>query len=199
MLARLIGTVVIGGALTAAMFTVLWNLISGPIDTGERIEARRVEFTRLRRDTDVETKRQERAEREQPPPVPDMPQISALSAGLDANIVGLAPTIDTAGAMTGLRLGAGSDTDVVPLVRIPPQYPPRAASRGIEGWVQVQFTITETGAVQDPSVVDAEPEGVFDEAALRSIVRWRYNPKVEDGVAVARVGVQTVIRFVLEE
>jgi protein TonB len=199
MLVRLPLTLVFGLLLTASMFTVLWTLISGPVDGGDQIEARRIEFTRMRRDTDVATKREERVEREPPPPVPDMPRISVTSASLDTNVVGLNPQIDTAGAMTGIRLGAGSDTDVVPLVRIPPQYPPRAASRGIEGWVQVQFTITETGAVKDPTVVDADPEGLFDEAALRSIVRWRYNPKVEDGVAVERVGVQTVIRFVLEE
>jgi outer membrane biosynthesis protein TonB len=40
---------------------------------------------------------------------------------------------------------------------------------------------------------------LFDEAALRSIARWRYNPKIEGGVAVERIGVQTVIRFMLEE
>ena len=38
---------------------------------------------------------------------------------------------------------------------------------------------------------------MFDDAALKAIARWRYNPKVEDGVAVERVGVQTVIRFQL--
>lgn len=199
MLVRLVATLVIGGVLTAGMFTVLSSLIGRPVDSGEQIEARRIEFTRMRRDTEVETKRQERVEREPPPPVPQMPDISVASASLDANIVGLAPSIDTAGAMTGVSLSAGSDTDVVPLVRIPPQYPPRAASRGVEGWVIVQFTITETGAVKDPTVVEAEPEGIFDEAALRSIVRWRYNPKVENGLAVERVGVQTIIRFVLEE
>lgn len=199
MIARLVATLVIGGLLTGGMFTVLWSLISRPVESGQTIEARRIEFTRMRRDTEVESKRQERVEREPPPPVPQMPRISVASASLDANIVGLAPTIDTASAMTGVSLSAGSDTDVVPLVRIPPQYPPRAASRGIEGWVIVQFTITETGAVKDPKVVDAEPEGIFDEAALRSIVRWRYNPKVENGVAVERVGVQTIIRFVLDE
>ncbi|HEX7043678.1 MAG TPA: energy transducer TonB [Burkholderiales bacterium] len=199
MLARLFATIIIGGLLTGGMFTVLWSLISRPVESGPTIEARRIEFTRMRRDTDVETKRRERVEREPPPPVPQMPRISVASASLDTNIVGLAPTIDTASAMTGVSLSAGSDTDVVPLVRIPPQYPPRAASRGIEGWVIVQFTITETGAVKDPKVVDAEPEGIFDEAALRSIVRWRYNPKVENGVAVERVGVQTIIRFVLDD
>lgn len=199
MLTRLLLTLVGGVALSAGVFWVLWTLVSQPVDSGTTIEARRIEFTRMRRDTEAATKRQERVEREPPPPVPSVPQISLAAGRVDANVVTLNPVIDTAGAMSKLTLSAGSDTDVVPLVRIPPQYPPRAASRGIEGWVQVQFTITATGAVKDARVVDAEPEGVFDEAALGAIARWRYNPKVEDGVAVERVGVQTVIRFVLEQ
>jgi protein TonB len=95
-------------------------------------------------------------------------------------------------------MSAGSDRDVVPLVRIAPDYPPRALQRGIEGWVQVQFTITPTGTVKDAKVVNAEPKQMFDDAALKSIARWRYNPKIENGTAVERVGVQTIIRFQLE-
>jgi protein TonB len=124
----------------------------------------------------------------------------ALSAGgLDNNVATLAPVVDTRGAMTGMKMSAGSDRDVIPLVRIAPDYPPRALSRGLEGWVKVQFTITMTGTVKDPIVVDADPKNIFDDAALKSISRWRYNPKVEGGVAVERVGVQTIIRFQLEQ
>jgi protein TonB len=65
--------------------------------------------------------------------------------------------------------------------------------------VQVQFTITAAGTVKDAKVVDAEPKNIFDDAALRAIARWRYNPKVQEGVAVERVGVQTIIRFEIEE
>jgi protein TonB len=65
--------------------------------------------------------------------------------------------------------------------------------------VKVQFTITTTGTVKDPMVVDADPKNIFDDAALKSIARWKYNPKVEDGAAVERVGVQTIIRFQLEQ
>ena len=63
----------------------------------------------------------------------------------------------------------------------------------------MQFTITTTGTVKDPMVVDADPKNIFDDAALKSIARWKYNPKVEDGAAVERVGVQTIIRFQLEQ
>jgi protein TonB len=47
-------------------------------------------------------------------------------------------------------------------------------------------------------VVDSSPKDTFDAAAVKSIARWRYNPKIEDGVPVERVGVQTVIRFQLQ-
>jgi protein TonB len=87
------------------------------------------------------------------------------------------------------------DRDVIPLVRPPPDYPPRANT---EGWVKVQFSITLTGSVRDAFVVEGSPQGVFDAAALKAIARWRYTPKIENGVAVERVGLQTVIRFQLE-
>jgi len=189
----------IGAAFSASMFWLLYSLISQPIDVGEMIEATRIEFSRMRRDTQASTKRDERVEREPPPPAPEMPRMSFSTANVGGTSVSLTPRIDTAGALQRMSLSAGSDTDVIPLVRIAPEYPPRALRRGIEGWVQVQFTITATGAVKDAKVVAAEPPGLFDEAALKSIARWRYNPKIEGGVAVERVGVQTVIRFVLEE
>jgi protein TonB len=198
-LLRLPLTVLLGGAFSVWMFWLLWTLISQPINVDEMLEATRIEFSRMRRDTEAATKRDERAEREPPPPAPEMPRMSFTSAGVDNNVAQLTPTINTASAISRMDLSAGSDTDVIPLVRIAPEYPPRALNRGIEGWVQVQFTITATGAVKDAVVVASDPPRLFDEAALRSIARWRYNPKIEGGVAVERIGVQTVIRFMLEE
>ena len=152
-----------------------------------------------RSDSETQTRREEKVEREPPPPTPEVPSIATSSASVGGNVVTLAPVVDTSGAMQGLNISAGSDRDVVPLVRINPDYPPRALSRGLEGWVQVQFTITETGSVADATVVDASPKGVFDDAAIKAILRWRYNPKVEGAVAVARKGVQTSLRFQLED
>ena len=49
----------------------------------------------------------------------------------------------------------------------------------------------------DPKVIGAQPRGVFEQAALRAIRRWRYNPKIVDGVAVERTGIKVRIRFEL--
>ncbi|MDY6981714.1 MAG: energy transducer TonB [Pseudomonadota bacterium] len=188
----------IGLFLNGLMFWTLYELTNVEFEIEAR-EATRIEFTRMRRDTQTESRREEKVEREPPPAAPDVPQLSLSSSSVEANMVSLAPQIDTAGAMSGLNLSAGADRDVVPLVRINPDYPQRALSRGLEGWVQVQFTISETGAVIDPIVVDSSPKGIFDDAAIKAISRWRYNPKIEGAVAVQRVGVQTIIRFTLED
>jgi protein TonB len=188
-----------GALFTSAMFWLLYSLVETSFDVGDRSEAARIEFSRMRRDTEVATKRDQKVERERPPPTPQTPRLAFSAGGIDNNVAQLTPVVDARGAMSRMSMSAGSDRDVIPLVRINPDYPPRALSRGLEGWVQVQFTITATGTVKDAVVVNAEPKNIFDDAALKAIARWRYNPKVDAGVAVERVGVQTIIRFQLEQ
>jgi protein TonB len=191
--------VLVGGLFTTSMFWLLWSLIGTSFDVDDRGEATQIEFSRMRRDTEVATKRDQKSERERPPPTPETPRVAFSAGGIENNVAQLAPIVDASGAMSRMSLSAGSDRDVIPLVRINPDYPPRALQRGLEGWVQVQFTITATGTVRDAIVVDAQPKNIFDDAALKAIARWRYNPKVEGGVAQERVGMQTIIRFQLEQ
>jgi protein TonB len=196
---RFTATAATAFALAGGLFWVLWHLVTGPINVGDLAEATRIDFTRMRRDTETATKRDEKVERERPPVVPETPRMTFSASGVNNNIVALNPDLDPLSGMGRISLTAGSDQDVLPLVRISPDYPPRAAARGIEGWVLVQFTITEIGTVKDALVVDAMPKNMFEDSALKAIARWRYNPRVEGGVAVERVGVQTIIRFVLED
>ena len=188
----------LGLLFTAGVFWLLWHLVSGPVEVSEMKAATRIDFTRMRRDTEAASKREEKVERERPPILPEVPRLAFSAGRADSNVARLSPAIDARGALSRMTLSAGSDRDVLPLVRISPDYPPRAVARGIEGWVIVQFTISETGTVKDAVVVEAEPSDIFDEAALKAIARWRYNPRVEGGVAVERVGVQTLIRFQLQ-
>ncbi|HQY70149.1 MAG: energy transducer TonB [Gammaproteobacteria bacterium] len=197
MIIRLNIALIFGALLTVAMFWVMWKLISGPIDAASMRTATRIEFTRMRKDTEVASKREQKVERERPPPAPEVPRMAFSSGSVESNVATLTPTVDAGSAMSKMSLSAGSDRDTIPLVRVPPDYPQRALSRGLEGWVQVQFTITGTGSVTDAVVVKSSNK-IFEEAALKSIARWRYNPKIEGGVAVDRVGVQTIIRFTLE-
>jgi protein TonB len=83
-------------------------------------------------------------------------------------------------------------TGVVPLERVPPKYPARAASRHIEGWVKIEFTITTSGEVENAVVVASEPPEIFDDAALKAINQWTFKEKTVDGVAVEQRAVQTL-------
>ena len=197
MILRYTSGLAFGALLSLALFWVMWHLVSAPINVGEMRKATRVEFTRMRKDTDVETKQQEKVQQEKPPPVPEVPQMDFSRGSVENNVAQLTPVVDASGAMSKLKMSAGSDRDIIPLVRINPDYPPRAVSRGLQGWVIVQFTISATGTVKDAIVVKSS-SSIFEQAALKAIVRWRYNPKVEDGVAVERVGVQTKLVFQLE-
>lgn len=183
--------------LTGTLFWTLWSLTNVEFEL-KTVDAVRIDFERTRADTELEVKRQEEVELEPPPVTPEVPQMSVASSNIDANVMNIAPTIDTGSAMTGIKLGGGSDRDVMPLVRINPDYPPRALSRNLEGWVQVQFTITATGTVKDASVIKSS-NPIFEEAAIKAILRWRYNPKIENGEGVERVGMQTILRFELED
>jgi TonB family C-terminal domain len=188
----------VGLGLNIVMFWTMNSLTNVKFDI-QAVEATRIEFTRMVRDTQTETRREEKVEREPPPATPDLPQISVNTSSVESSLVTMTPVVDTSSAIQGMNINATSDRDVVPLVRINPDYPQRALSRGIEGWVQVQFTITETGSVTDAVVVASDPPNIFDDAAIKAILRWRYNPKVEDGVPVSRVGMQTILRFNLED
>ncbi len=183
--------------LASSLFWTLWTLTSVEFKL-EEVKAVRIDFTRMRQDSQTASRREEKIELEPPPVAPDVPKLAVSSGGVDNNIMTLAPTIDTSSAMSGIKLGGGSDRDVMPLVRINPDYPPRALSRGIEGWVQIQFTITATGTVKDAVVVKSS-SNMFEEAAVKAILRWRYNPKIENGEGVERVGMQTILRFELED
>jgi len=190
-----------GALLTSLAFWLLWFFIhTGDTTKLESKEATRIDFTRLRRDTETASKRQTKAKRERPDIVPQQMRMNFMNASANTAAVSMIqPELNARAAMTKMTVNVGgSDRDTMPLVRINPDYPPRAQNRGIEGWVLVEFTITAAGTVRDPRVIDASPKGYFEDAALKAISRWRYNPKVQEGVAVERIGVRVRLSFNME-
>ena len=96
------------------------------------------------------------------------------------------------------RSGVFMDGSYVPIFQVPPQYPRRAAERGIEGCVVLKYVVTEVGSVRDPEVIQSIPQGIFDRAAVRAALRYKYKPLIRDGNAVEVEGVTQRITFVLE-
>ncbi len=91
-----------------------------------------------------------------------------------------------------------AEGDYLPIVRVAPVYPARAQSRGLEGYVDMSFTVTSTGTVIDPIVVFST-SGLFERAASRAVLKFKYKPRVVDGIPVNVPGVKTRITFKMEE
>lgn len=81
---------------------------------------------------------------------------------------------------------------IAPLVRIGPKYPAEAAEAGIGGHVEVEFTVTEDGRVEDIVVLNSEPAGVFDAVTIEALKRWRFKPQIVDGTPYPRRATQKI-------
>ena len=82
-------------------------------------------------------------------------------------------------------------------VRTPPVYPYYAKRRNIEGWVKVAFVVNTQGRVEEVTILDAKPEGVFEKSVKRCVRKWKFNPGRVGGEPV-KTKAQTTIRFKLE-
>ncbi len=197
---RLFVAVLLGAITTFALFWVMQALIGAEGELKEGGGRLSVDYVRLKRDNTPQLKKREPPKREKPkqqPPPPEMDMAKAMNPG--AAVGAIVPMVDTGVELAkATSLGAGgADRDIVPLVRVDPDYPPRAKQRGIEGYVDLQFTISAVGTVQGAQVIGSEPAYIFDRAALRAVRKWKYNPRIVNGVAAARAGVQVRIRFEL--
>ena len=119
------------------------------------------------------------------------PPAPAVGAAADRST----PTNAAKPAVATEAIGSG-DRDPVPVLRVEPTYPRKAARARKEGWVKLAFTITEQGTVIDPEVLESRPRRLFNRSAVAAIRGWRFTPKVIDGAPVATRATQ-VIEFKL--
>jgi len=198
MATRYLFGVVLGAVATFALFMLMQALIKSdksPFD--DSIKGKIVDFVRLEEDVDLQTK--QRKPKPPPPPdepPPDMPKPdfdqSNVSQGVDIGSVNVNVDLNVGG--TG---GFSSDGEYLPIVKVAPVYPRRAQTRGIEGFVLLEFVVTKTGAVRDPVVIESKPPGIFDRAATQAALKFKYKPKVVNGEPIDVAGVRNLITFEL--
>jgi TonB family protein len=80
------------------------------------------------------------------------------------------------------------------LKSVQPAYPYRAQVSKTEGWVDVEFTVAESGNVKDIVVKATSTPGIFENAAVKAVSQWRYQPVVREATTVP-VRTQLRIRF----
>jgi protein TonB len=79
---------------------------------------------------------------------------------------------------------------------VTPKYPQKAQSNKVQGWVELDFTVAESGAVKDVAVHATDTPGVFESAAIGALSQWRYKPVLRDAKPVPQRA-RIRIRFTL--
>ena len=199
MMVRYVIGVAAGAVVTFFLFLLMQALIKSDKSPFSDVAAGKIlEFVRVQEDQELITK----VRKPKPPPPPDEPPPdmpkptfdNSISVGVDIGAV----EVDIDVSVTGAG-GFSSDGEYLPIVKVAPIYPRRAQTRGIEGYVLLEFVVTNTGAVRNPVVIEAKPPGIFDRAAVQAALKFKYKPKVVNGEPVEVAGVRNLIKFELQD
>lgn len=205
----------IGVFVTLLLFYIMQALIqSGKRVLTDDAAGSLVDFVRLKEDQQLQTKK--RKPKKPPPPdepPPDVPP-QQFNVAVDNNAYSMS-TVDLSLNVSVSGGGFGiTDGDYLPIVKVQPVYPRRALSRGMAGWVIVEFTVNAQGMVEDPIIIancgmvqnarsegecEDHPSSIFDSSAMKAALKFKYKPKVIDGVPTSTAGVQNKITFELSE
>lgn len=199
---RYILVAIAAAAITVALYLLMHALISQAADSNRGDDdLPAIDFTKVKLDDEIRERK--RVIPKKPPPPKEPPPPPKMNVQQNQQVVNNMPTPN----IPNLDLGVGGDGPflgavgqvnmteeggVIPIVRIAPQYPRKALMAKIEGWVKVKFTITPSGTVTNPEVVDAKPRRIFDREAIRAILKFKFKPKVVNGQGVEQVATQTI-------
>ena len=110
-----------------------------------------------------------------------------MAEGVEGGVVGGVPGGVLGGVIGGTGDGPVMDYDQPPrAIRLTqPKYPPDAFVKKIEGTVEVEILIDANGNVARARVIQSIP--ALDQAALKTVYRWRFSPAIKNGRPVATI------------
>lgn len=201
MIARYGIAVVSGIAITLGLLWLMQFLIaSGESALSKAPERFYLDFIRVKQQevTNLEEPKPEKPPKPEQPP-PDIPPPSQDNVNPNAQALSVrAPSLTANTDIAGPGSLSYTDGEYLPIVRVAPIYPNRALSRGLEGYVDLSFTVTTAGTVRDP-LVTYSSSSLFESAAKKAVLKFKYKPRVVNGSPVDVPGVETRIRFELEK
>ncbi|ELA7830629.1 energy transducer TonB [Vibrio alginolyticus] len=191
--------------ISVSLFSFMaWMVDKGNQRAPEASEAVRFDMVMVENEADVQRRQRSVPEQPEPPQAPEpmdlsqadtqmepMSQMTPVSAlGLNTALEGIAISAPNLNGTMG-------NQQALPLYRVDPRYPSKALKRRVEGYVIMRFTIDATGRPKDIEVIEAEPERMFEREAIRALKKWKYQPKVEDGVSIEQFGQTAKVEFKL--
>lgn len=192
--ARLLFGIPAAAFVTAALFLAMAYLIRQQAKLDEEQASVSIDITAQLQDSNLNANKEfKRPTLDTPPPPPPAVNDPSNRPALD----GVRAAIPNLNVSLNVGTGFNPDRDAQPLVRIPPQYPERCQTRAGESEsVFVEFDVTPEGTTTNIKVVEST-NSCFNREAMRSVERWKYQPKIVDNKAEWRRGVQTTITFEL--
>jgi len=187
--------VVIAGALTLFMHVLIEVSQQELVDSGR---AHILDFVRVKRAESSQRKqpKPQRPKTQETPPAPPTPQADQSNLD-DASLSVSIPTANTAVSVDiGGRIGTG-DGEYLPIVKVAPGYPVKAAVNGTEGTCMVEFTVTTTGATRNVTVVPDKCPKVFAKSSITAARKFKYKPRIVDGEAIEVPNVRNLFDYKL--
>jgi len=197
---RFLASLLLGVAVTLVLFFIMQALI----DSGDQAyrsdsDGQIMEFVRIKDDESLSLKDRRKPKKPEPPKEPPPPpkmivekQVKPTMNKIKIDIPNIdLPTIAGGGPFLGNWAGNPlAEGDVLPIVRIDPQWPREALVEGIEGYVIVEVIIAADGSVASAVVIESVPRRIFDRNVIRAVLKWKFKPRIINGVAVERRAIQ---------
>lgn len=186
--------------VTGSIFAVMNGMVSSDgAENNNQGEQTVIDFIRLKQDSESRVKEREKKEPPKPKKPPMPPQQTAQQntpmKQIAMRMPNISPDLSLANksllgdAQVGMGFGDG---DVIPLVRMPAQYPNKAKRRNIEGFVKARLEVNAQGTVDAVEIIEAKPRGVFERSAIRALYKYKFKPQMIDGKPQAQTVTQTL-------
>lgn len=198
MFARYLLSIAVGIFITAGLFFAMHLLIEvGEAALTDPRERATLTFTRIKNETEVKTIPDEILQINDPPEIPTITPPSDAESSERILVIGPGPgePAPIPGPKPGFFV---SDNALVTIIAVQPSYPASAAAKGQEGWVIVEFDVNSAGGVQNAKVLESSHR-VFDKAAVKAALRFRFKARVVDGAAAPSYGVRRMFRFEMDD
>ncbi|MEF1170920.1 TonB family protein [Vibrio sinaloensis] len=204
-MARLFLALPLSVLISLSLFSLMaWMVDKSHQGAPQASEAVRFDMVMLENDADVQRRQRSVPEQPKPPSSPEpvnltqaQTQIKPVSPVIPSSALGLNTAIDGIAISAPNLTGTMGNQRALPLYRVEPRYPSKALKRRVEGYVIMQFTIDAAGRPKDIQVIEANPKRVFEKEAVNALKKWKYQPKIEEGVSVEQFGQTAKVEFKL--
>ncbi|MFT5573886.1 MAG: protein TonB [Cryomorphaceae bacterium] len=166
-------------------------------ELGERNALKLPDFVHVPKNEDVQTITPKPDRPDDVQEQPEAPEVEIVPDRVDINSdLGLGQV--KIGINRDLKGFNSNDGEYLPIFRPPPTYPRRAAERGLCGYVDLTYTVTSSGSVRDPIVLESS-SSMFESSAKKAALKYKYKARQVGGKSVDVSGVEIRVRFEMEE